>query len=217
MATYGYANVCKNFTDSVSDTIAEQKKNLIKIGNRNSKIKRSDDIYVDSLDTGDGNHGQTELKVLLNKVQAGDTIIVTDLNYLCHSAKDFAYIVEKIAEKKARLLIGGWNGVKAEEMDFRPNKGSDTDAIRGQGMVYMASLFSRIESAKIKRGMIKASADGKTVGRPKTTAQTLPEQFLTNYPKFKKGEITKSDFARLVGVSRPTLYAYLEIAQSADI
>lgn len=215
MATYGYANVCKNFTNSVMETVSEQKKILVKIGNRNSKIKRPSDIYIDSIDIGDGNNGQTNLKELLDKVQAGDTIIVSELNYLCHSAKDFAYIVGVCAKEGVRLLIGGWDGKKAEEIDCRPNKGADTDVV--QGMVFMANLFSRIESAKIKRGMIKASVDGKTVGRPKITAQTLPARFVENYPKYKKGELTKSDFARVIEVSRPTLYVYLEIAEKADM
>lgn len=208
MATYGYANVCKNLTNSVMETISEQEKILIKIGNRNSKIKRPSDIYID---TGEGNN----LKELLDKVRAGDTIVVSELGYLCHSAKDFAYIVGVCAKKGVRLLIGGWDGRKAEEIDCRPNKGANTDVV--QGMVFMTNLFSRIESEKIKRGMIKASADGKTVGRPKITAQTLPTRFTENYPKYKKGELTKSDFARVVEVSRPTLYVYLEIAEKADM
>jgi predicted DNA-binding transcriptional regulator AlpA len=31
---------------------------------------------------------------------------------------------------------------------------------------------------------------------------------------WKKGEITATDYAKLVGVSRPTLYKYIEVRQN---
>jgi len=51
--------------------------------------------------------------------------------------------------------------------------------------------------------------------------QPRPSGILTNnpvplayYSMWKDGDITATDFARLVGVSRPTLYKYLEVIQN---
>ena len=63
---------------------------------------------------------------------------------------------------------------------------------------------------QICEGMAKAkrygTRSGRPVGRP---PRQIPASFKKYYPMWKDGDITATDFARLIGVGRPTLYNYI--------
>ena len=84
-----------------------------------------------------------------------------------------------------------------------------------EGMLKMMGVFSELErnmiSQRVKSGMDNARAKGKAIGRPTTTADDIPSTFYKHYPKYKKGEINKAEFARLCGLSYPTIYKYLKL------
>ena len=52
---------------------------------------------------------------------------------------------------------------------------------------------------------------GRPVGRP---PREIPASFKKYYPMWKDGDITAADFARLIGVSRPTLYKYMKLFEN---
>lgn len=61
--------------------------------------------------------------------------------------------------------------------------------------------------------MKNAAAKGKQIGRPKTTVDTLPDKFWKYYKLYESDEITVSEFSRLMGCSRTTIYKYMEMAE----
>jgi len=54
------------------------------------------------------------------------------------------------------------------------------------------------------------------VGRPRTTIANIPSSFHKYYAMFKAGSLTISDFAKLSGLSRPTVYKYLHLIQQEE-
>lgn len=81
----------------------------------------------------------------------------------------------------------------------------------------MMGVFSELErnitSQRVKSGMQNTRDKGKTIGRPVTTADSIPSIFYKHYPKYKCGEINKKEFSRLCSLSYPTIYKYLQIAE----
>jgi len=65
---------------------------------------------------------------------------------------------------------------------------------------------------RIREGVAKAkrygTRSGRPIGRP---PRQIPTSFKKYYPMWKDGEITATDFAKLVEVSRPTLYKYINV------
>jgi len=63
---------------------------------------------------------------------------------------------------------------------------------------------------RIRERMAKAmrygTRSGRPVGRP---PRKIPASFNKYYPMWKDGDITATGFAKLIGVSRPTLYSYI--------
>lgn len=87
-----------------------------------------------------------------------------------------------------------------------------------EGMLKMMGVFSELErniiSQRVKSGMENAKAKGKTIGRPSTTSDDIPNIFYKHYPKYKSGEINKKEFSRLCNLSYPTIYKYLGIVDN---
>ena len=79
----------------------------------------------------------------------------------------------------------------------------------------MAGVFSELElqmiRARVKSGMANAAAKDKRIGRPQTTKDNIPAVFYRYYPAYIAKELNISEFARICGLNRPTVYKYLKI------
>jgi hypothetical protein len=82
-----------------------------------------------------------------------------------------------------------------------------------QAFIQMSGVFSELELSmireRVRSGMENAKAKGKHVGRRPTTREDIPPIFYKHYPTYMAGQINVSEFARLCGMSRPTIYKYL--------
>ena len=89
-----------------------------------------------------------------------------------------------------------------------------------EGMFKMMGVFAELErnmiSQRVKSGMENAKAKGKSIGRPCTTTEDIPNIFYRHYPKYKQREINKKEFSRLCSCSYPTIYKYLRIVEEFD-
>lgn len=54
-------------------------------------------------------------------------------------------------------------------------------------------------------------AKGVQLGRPKTTKDNIPFLFYKHYPAYSSGQLNISEFARVVGVSKTTIYKYIQL------
>lgn len=152
---------------------------------------------------------RTELKKLLNAVDTGDTIIATEVSRFTRSTKQLCEIIEFVKENHIKLVLGTFIVDCSRELDPMT-----------EGMLKMMGVFAELErnmiSQRVKSGMENAKAKGKIIGRPSTTADDIPTIFYRYYPKYKNGEINKSELARLCSVSNPTVYKYLKIIEESN-
>lgn len=149
---------------------------------------------------------RAELNKLLNIVQSGDTIISTEVSRITRSTKQLCDIIELAKNKHIKLVLGNFVVDCSKELDPMT-----------EGMLKMMGVFSELErniiSQRVKSGMENAKAKGKTIGRPVTTAEDIPNIFYKYYPKYKNGEINKKEFSRLCNLSYPTIYKYFGIVE----
>ncbi len=79
----------------------------------------------------------------------------------------------------------------------------------------MAKMEHELTVKLIRKDMAKAKRYGtrscRPIGRP---PREIPASFKKYYPMWKKGAITATDFAKLVDVSRPTLYQFIHESES---
>ncbi len=194
---YGYARAS---TNEDKQDIGRQKRDLVAMG-----IKEHNIFW----EYESGSHEDREkLQQLLATVKSGDTIACTEVSRLSRSTKQLCEILEMIEDRKLKLIVGGF---------IVDCTGSEIDPMT-MGMLRMMSVFAQMEREitiqRIKSGMENARAKGKHIGRNKTTVEDIPASFFRYYPKFSNGIINLSEFARLTGLSRNSVYKYLRILEA---
>ena len=140
--------------------------------------------------------------------EADDTIIVLEVSRLARSTQQLCEIIERVREKRLRLVI-----VSSITLDCREGKADPMS----EAFLQMAGVFSQLELAmirsRVRSGMANAKAKGKQIGRPQITADSIPAIFLRHYPAYKSGQLNILELARICDLSRATVYKYCALLE----
>jgi DNA invertase Pin-like site-specific DNA recombinase len=146
-----------------------------------------------------------QLKLLLDTIKQGDTLIALEVSRISRSTKQLLEIIELAKEVKFRFVVGSF------VIDFTKDE-QDPMMI---GMLQMMGVFAEMErniiSNRVKSGLNNAKSKGVKLGRPSLTLETIPTVFFKHYPLYKSKKINASEFAKVCGCSRTTLYKYINI------
>ena len=195
---YGYAR-CS--TNEERQDIDRQKRELFSLGVTEDKY-----IYWEY---GSGTkEDRAELQKLLDVIVEGDTIATTEVSRLTRSTKHLCEILQMVQDKKIILNIGGSFVVDCSQGKMEPMTA---------GMIKMWGVFAEMErniiSQRVISGMKNAAAKGIKIGRPEVTKDNLPDKFWKYYSLYKKGDMSVTDFAKVMESSRTTIYKYIQIAE----
>lgn len=199
MATvYGYARCSTN--ENLQD-INRQKREL-----KNRGVEEEKYIYWE-FESGT-KKDRAELQKLFDIVQPGDTIVTTEVSRLTRSTSHLCEILEIIQEKKLCLVIDS----------FKADCRQDTIDPMTKGMLMMWGVFAEMErdiiSQRVKSGMENARAKGKKIGRPEVTRENIPDKFWKYYDLHKRGDLSITDFAKIMDASRTTIYKYISLVET---
>ena len=191
MKTYGYARCSTN-----------EDKQDINRQIRELKAAGADEVIFEY------EHGDAKVKknlyMLLEMAASGDTIITMEVSRLSRSTQQLCEILDIVKNKHLRLVIVGSITVDCRKGKIDP---------MSQAFIQMSGVFAELELSmirdRVRSGMENAKAKGTKVGRPQTTKDNIPPIFYKHYPAFVAGTLNISEFARLCGMSRPTIYKYL--------
>lgn len=155
-------------------------------------------------------HGDSAVKqkqlALFDIVKEGDTIITLEVPRLARSTKQLCEIIEKVKEKKIKLVIVGSITVDCSHGRLDP---------MSNAFIQMSGVFAELELGmireRVRSGMANAKAKGVRIGRPPLTKDDIPAIFYRHYPAYVSGELNVSELARVCDMSRTTVYKYLDI------
>ena len=158
-----------------------------------------DKRYIDKL--SGKNTERPELNKLMLDVKKGDNVYIESISRLGRNVDDLRKLTEYFKEKGAILHF-----VK---------EGFTTEGTTYKFMLTILGAVAEMEREmivdRVNEGIEKAkqfgTKSGKPIGRPE---RELPKNFEKYYPKYKAGEITGIEFAKLLEVSRATLYRNLK-------
>jgi len=144
-------------------------------------------------------------------LREGDILVITDLDRLGRDADD---TIAECKDLKAK-------GIKLIALDIPyMNEWDNTIDDSMYNMIidivitlkaHMAEQEREKTVQRINQGLDAARAKGKTLGRPKAE---LSKEFIREYEKFLNGdygEMTKTGFAKYLGIGRSTLYKYINM------
>lgn len=143
---------------------------------------------------------------LIERLNNGDTLIVSELSRLGRSVGQVVNIVDELVRKHIRVIA-----IK-ESINIEPNGKKD---MQTTVMVSMFSLFAEMErqliSERTRQGLNAARAKGVLLGRP---VGSWSNSKLTGKDEAIKEElrygVAKAAIARKLGVSRSTLLNYIK-------
>lgn len=192
---YGY---CRCSTDDTKQDINRQIRELKEYGATDTTIFKE---YV----TGTKNN-KVELTKLLDVVCEGDTILVTEISRFTRSTKQLCEMIEIVKDKHLKLQI-----IKSITIDCTSG---NIDPMT-KAFLQMAGVFAELEHdmicSRVKSGVANARAKGKQIGRPQLTINDIPDKVKKYYEMYVNGDISKTDYAKMCDISRPTLDKYLSI------
>lgn len=132
-----------------------------------------------------------KLKEMLDFAREGDTIHIHDFSRLARSTKDLLDIVELLNSKGITLISNKEN--------------IDSSTPTGKLMLTMIGAINEFERTNLlerqKEGITIAKREGKYKGRK---AVSIPD-FNKHYQRYISREISKSELAKELNISRPTL------------
>lgn len=134
-----------------------------------------------------------ELTKLLDKIEAGNTLVITSVDRLGRSLKDLIGIISDLKERKVNF-----SSLK-EQMDT----GTDT----GMLMFNMMGSIAEFERSLINRRIYEGVKRAKELGKYKGRTHSADKGIRTEYVKMmKSGNYPISYIAKMAKVSRQTLY-----------
>lgn len=150
-----------------------------------------DKWFIEKVSAKDMN--RPKLQEMLDYIRSGDTIYIHDFSRLARSTKDLLEIVEQLHAKDVGLVSNKEN--------------IDTSTPQGKLMLTMIGAIAEFERENLlerqREGIAIAKRQGKYKGRkPKDIDEAL---FDAEYIRYMKRKITKVQFAKNLGISRPTL------------
>ncbi len=143
-----------------------------------------------------------QLNKLRLKAQKGDNIYVESISRLGRNVDDLRQIVQEFKDKEITVHF-----IKE---GFNTGDGNNMFRFMLTILGAVAEMEREITVERIREGIAKAkkygTRSGRPIGRP---PRLIPQAFKKYYPMWKDGDITATEFARLLEVSRPTLYRYI--------
>lgn len=174
---------------------------------RELKTAGAEEIFIEY------EHGDSKVKSqqaqMFATAQAGDTIIVLEVSRLARSTQQLCEIIERVREKRLRLVIVG-----SITLDCRSGQADPMS----EAFLQMAGVFSQLELAmirsRVRSGMENARAKGRQIGRPQVGKEDIPATFLRHYPAYKSKQLNVSELARVCDIIRTTAYKYIGLLEA---
>ena len=178
MTTYGYARV------STIDQDLSVQQNALKAAG--CKLIRSEKA------SGTRRDGRTELQMLLDFLQAGDTLVVTRIDRLARSIRDLQNIVHELKDKGVAL--------KATEQPI------DTSTAAGKAFLDMLGVFAEFETNLRRERQMEGIAAAKEAG---VYRGRKPSIDANEVRRLKAEGLGATEIAKQLGIGRASVYRTL--------
>lgn len=165
-------------------------------GNQLTQLQNCEEIYEEK-------HGspkkRVELERMLMALQKGDTICVERMFAIADTTRHLLELL-KLCEKDGVTIQFLKEGIQSKgALDFTLT----------EMMEYLISFQSDIVKQSTILGLANAKEQGKSIGRPKKSDENIKRAI----SMYHSGKYTLLDIKNETGISKSTLYRYLESAE----
>ena len=161
------------------------------------------DDFIEATASGQASEKRRRLDELMNVLQHGDRLVVSELSRLGRSLGQIVAILDALAKAGVAFV--------AMKENIRVEGKRD---IQTKVMTTLFALFAEVErdliSERTRQGLAKARASGRKLGRPKgSLGVSRLNGKEDDIRRFLELGVSKTAIAKLTGVSRTTLYSFM--------
>lgn len=151
------------------------------------------------------------LNKMLKELRCGDIVYCESISRLGRNLKDLIEIIDKLVEREIRVIIVK-EGIDTSNSTYKLLLGIFGAVAEMERETIQQRINDSISSLKEKRenGEI-ATKSGKWFGRQKMIREDLSDDFKKYYKKWKRGDLTKVEVSKILGVGRQTLDRWIKI------
>jgi len=173
-------------------------------------VGECDQVFVEKL-SGKSAHDRPQLQALIRHVRPGDHVVVASMDRLARSVVDLNAIVQQIIgdpseHTEAAPRKGASIEFLQERLTFTPGATDPMAAFQMNLMGAFAQLERELIRQRQAEGIAAAKVRGAYKGRPRTLAGDRLREVLNAVA----AGTSKAQVAREFGISRATLYRYLQ-------
>lgn len=146
-------------------------------------------VFIEKVSAKDTKRKQ--LQAMIDFVREGDTVVIHDFSRLARSTKDLLELVELFNSKGVKLIS---------------NKESiDSSTPTGKLMLTMIGAINEFERANLLERQREGIALAKQQGKYKGRKEVKVDNFEYHYNRYLTRQVNKTQLAKELNVSRPTL------------
>lgn len=212
MDGYSFAYMRISTTKATQKT-DRQRKTISDYAAANGIELPEENYYEDTITGGSKADSRPNYHELKGRLRKGDLLIVSDVDRLGRNADDVIVEMKELKMKGVRVI--------ALDVPFMNDYSKMCDDSLSEMIVdifitlkaHLAQQEKEKNHARVMQGLNTAKAKGVKLGRPPVE---VSRDFVSEYNKFKNGEygkITATQFAKLQGMGRSTLYKYVKILE----
>ena len=146
-------------------------------------------LFIEKVSAKDTKRPQ--LQAMVDFVREGDTIVIHDFSRLARSTKDLLELVELFNSKGVKLISNKEN--------------IDSSTPTGKLMLTMIGAINEFERANLLERQREGIALAKKEGKYKGRKEVKVDNFEYHYNRYLTRQVNKSQLAKELSVSRPTL------------
>lgn len=137
-----------------------------------------------------------KLQEMMEFAREGDTIYIHDFSRLARNTQDLLYLVEILNAKGIHLVSSKEN--------------IDTSTPTGKLLLTVIAAIAQFERENLKERQMEGIKIAKKKGLYKGRKPVKVDNFEEHYNRWKNREVSKSQLARELGISRQTLYSLFD-------
>ena len=158
-------------------------------------------LFIEKVSAKDTKRPQ--LQAMIDFVREGDTIVIHDFSRLARSTKDLLELVELFNSKGVKLISNKEN--------------IDSSTPTGKLMLTMIGAINEFERANLLERQREGIALAKKEGKYKGRKEVKVNNFEYHYNRYLTRQINKSQLAKELNISRPTLDKLINEFKGANI
>ena len=191
--TYAYIRVSTDKQDTEN-----QRFEILKYAN-DKKLGNVE--FIEETISGRKSWKERQLGKLVEKIQKGDILIVTELSRLGRSMLEIMELLSILLRKGVELHVVKNNQILKDDLQSK---------VFAMAFSIAAEIERELISQRTREALQRRKAEGKPLGRPKGKYSSKLDQYQKQIEELLSKGVSISSIAKIIGVPYSTVYSYVQ-------